>query len=66
MYKPNLKSRKLLLRAKGWVERTNRARCGNHWIHPKFNDTFSLKEAESIEVLKCTIKEFKEAYVGKI
>ena len=50
--KPALRLRKLYLRTLGWVEQSNVWRCGNHWVNPKYNDTFSLKEAEKIEQMK--------------
>ena len=50
-YQSNLKLRKLQLRALGWVERPNAHRCGCHWVHDKYKDSFSLKEAEKLTQL---------------
>ena len=47
-YNENLRIRKLRLRALGWMQQPNAHRCGNHWTHVKYNDSFSLKEAEKI------------------
>jgi hypothetical protein len=47
-YNERLRARKLYLRMLGWIEQPNVHRCGKHWVHNKYNDSFSLKEAEKI------------------
>ena len=59
-YQADLSARKLRYRTAGWIENTNRHRCGNYWAHSDYPDQkFSIYEVEKLITAKIRSKVYE-------